>query len=63
LSASATDAFVVTRTGRPLATGAEIARFIQAKYPIDDGEVSIVAPAGHTRSRRRVGLTGATHEP
>lgn len=60
---SAPDAFVVTRTGRALASGAEIARFMRAKYPIDEGQVSIVPPAGHTRSRRRLGLTASSHEP
>jgi poly-gamma-glutamate synthesis protein (capsule biosynthesis protein) len=40
--------FVVAPAGKPFATGPEIARFMQAKYPIDAGHVSIVPrPAAH----------------
>lgn len=40
--------FVVTRTGKPVATGPEITRFMQAKYPIDGARISIVpAPQTH----------------
>jgi hypothetical protein len=50
----AADAFVVTRTGAPIATGPEIARFMQAKYPIDAGNIALVLPhhrrgSGHRR--------------
>jgi hypothetical protein len=42
------DGFVVTRTGKPMATGPEIARFMLAKYPIDGARISIVpAPRTH----------------
>jgi hypothetical protein len=55
------DAFVATRTGAAIATGPEIARFMQAKYPIDATRISFVpAPPhkhhlrGHTRRLRPV---------
>ncbi len=35
------DAFVVMRTGKALATGAEIAAYMQAKYPIDRARLTI----------------------
>ena len=44
-AAPSADAFVVLPTGRPLATAAEIARFMRTKYPIDGSAVSVVPPA------------------
>jgi poly-gamma-glutamate synthesis protein (capsule biosynthesis protein) len=50
------NAFVVTPTGAPRATTAEIARFMRTKYPIEDAAVSIVpAPARHPPGRPRLG--------
>jgi poly-gamma-glutamate capsule biosynthesis protein CapA/YwtB (metallophosphatase superfamily) len=43
-------AFVALRTGAPIATGAEIGRFMRDKYPIDAGRISIV-PAPRRRAR------------
>ncbi|MBA3541652.1 MAG: hypothetical protein H0T79_18705 [Deltaproteobacteria bacterium] len=39
------NAFVVARTGAPLATGIEIARFVRAKYPIDPARTTITPAA------------------
>ena len=57
------DAFVVTRTGASVATGPEIARFMQAKYPIDAGKVALVLPPRrhHTHGHARPGAPVATH--
>lgn len=45
-AAPAADAFLAVRTGKPLATGDEIAAFMRAKYAIDPARISIVpAPA------------------
>jgi Bacterial capsule synthesis protein PGA_cap len=55
------NAFVVTRAGKSVATGPEIASFMRTKYPIGD-EVSIVpppAPARHAPGRSRHGGTFA----
>jgi hypothetical protein len=54
-AATATDAFVVVRTGETRAKGAEIADFMRAKYPIDPGRISITpepAPAPGASSPR-----------
>ncbi|MEO7736329.1 MAG: CapA family protein, partial [Kofleriaceae bacterium] len=48
------NAFVVTRTGKPLATAAELLAFMRAKYPIDRAAISIVpAPRAHHAPRTR----------
>jgi Bacterial capsule synthesis protein PGA_cap len=54
-SAPIAGAFVVARTGKPVATGAEITRFMRTKYPIDGDAVSIVAagPAHRAPGRHR----------
>jgi poly-gamma-glutamate synthesis protein (capsule biosynthesis protein) len=49
------DAFLVVRTGKPIATGDEIAAFMRAKYPIDPARVTITPapkPKPAKRSRR-----------
>jgi poly-gamma-glutamate capsule biosynthesis protein CapA/YwtB (metallophosphatase superfamily) len=46
-AAPVANAFVVARAGKPVATGAEIARFMRKKYPIDGDAVSIVPAAHH----------------
>ena len=45
-------AFVVLPLGRSLATGPEIARFMQAKYPIDAAHISILSSPRKHRHRR-----------
>ena len=57
-AAPSANAFLVARTGAPRATAAEIARFMQTKYPIDVGAISIVpppSPSHRTTGRPRPG--------
>jgi len=57
-ASSRATAFVVAPTGKPVATTAEIARFMRTKYPIDGDAISIVPPTSpprHAPSRSRLG--------
>jgi hypothetical protein len=49
----AADAYVVVRTGKRRATGAQIAAFMRAKYPIDPARISVTTPPRKAKPARR----------